>query len=79
VLVENRAHVQQYLQTQGIPTAVHYPLSLNKQPAYRHLCCPECTPNSDWAAERVLSLPMSPDLTADAMGRVVAALCGAAV
>ncbi len=74
VLVEDRAELQKQLQAQGIPTAVHYPLSLNKQPAYQHLCCPECTPHSDWAAERVLSLPMSPDLTSEAMARVVNAL-----
>lgn len=71
VLVENRAEVQKLLQAQGIPTAVHYPLSLNKQPAYKHLCCPECTPSSDWAAERVLSLPMSPDLDSPTLARVV--------
>jgi len=46
-----------------VPTATHYPLSLNMQPAYKHLCCPECTPNSHWAAERVMSLPLSADLT----------------
>ena len=74
VLVDNRAQVQQYLQSQGVPTAVHYPLSLNKQPAYQHLCCPECTPNSDWAAERVLSLPMSPDLQEADQVRIVAAI-----
>ena len=74
VLVENRAEVQKLLQAQGIPTAVHYPLSLNKQPAYQHLCCPECTPDSDWAAERVLSLPMSPDLDLATLSRIVQAV-----
>ena len=62
IIVENRAAVQKHLLAQGVPTATHYPLSLNMQPAYKHLCCPECTPNSHWAAERVMSLPLSPDL-----------------
>ena len=62
VIVENRADVQKHLQARGVPTATHYPLSLNMQPAYKHLCCPECTPNSHWAAERVMSLPMHPEL-----------------
>ncbi len=74
VLVEGRAQLQQQLQALGIPTAVHYPLSLNMQPAYRHLCCPECTPNSHWAAERVLSLPMSADLDDAVQQRVVDAV-----
>lgn len=74
VFVENRDTVQATLQAHGIPTAVHYPVSLNKQPAYANLCCPNCTPNSDWVAARVMSLPMSPDLNARTMERVVAAL-----
>ena len=76
VLVDGRAQLQQQLQARGIPTAVHYPLSLNMQPAYRHLCCPECTPNSHWAAERVLSLPMSADLDDAVQRRVVEAVAG---
>lgn len=74
VMVKNRARVQQKLQEQGVPTAVHYPVPINMQPAYQHLCCPECTPNSRWAAEHVMSLPMSPDLDNDTLHRIVAAL-----
>jgi UDP-2-acetamido-2-deoxy-ribo-hexuluronate aminotransferase len=74
IKLDNRAHVQQFLQTQGVPTAIHYPVPLNMQPAYQHLCCPECTPNSQWAAERVLSLPLSPDLDEETQNRVITAL-----
>jgi UDP-2-acetamido-2-deoxy-ribo-hexuluronate aminotransferase len=74
VKVDNRAQVQQSLQEQGVPTAVHYPVPLNMQPAYRHLCCPECTPNSQWAAERVMSLPLSPDLDEETLNRIISAL-----
>jgi UDP-2-acetamido-2-deoxy-ribo-hexuluronate aminotransferase len=56
---------------------VHYPLPLNKQPAYRDLCADRETPVSDWAARHVLSLPMGPDLSDSDMDRVVDALCGA--
>jgi UDP-2-acetamido-2-deoxy-ribo-hexuluronate aminotransferase len=71
VIAENRAELQVRLTEQGIPTAVHYPLSLNMQPAYAHLSSPDSTPNSHWAAERVLSLPMSPNLGVDDLERVV--------
>jgi UDP-2-acetamido-2-deoxy-ribo-hexuluronate aminotransferase len=74
VFVEDRAAVQKALQEQGIPTAVHYPLSLNRQPAYRDDASAAQTVHSHWASERVMSLPMSADLTQEQMGRVVASL-----
>ncbi len=77
VFVERRAELQAALQAQGIPTAVHYPIPLNRQPAYAHRCCPDCTPRADEAAARVLSLPMSADLTEADQDRVVAALAEA--
>jgi UDP-2-acetamido-2-deoxy-ribo-hexuluronate aminotransferase len=30
---------------------------LNEQPAYKHLCCPDCTPVAQQLAKRVMSLP----------------------
>ena len=74
VFVENREVVQEALKAQGIPTAVHYPISLNRQPVYRDDASAAETVNSHWAGERVMSLPMSPDLTQEQMDRVVAAL-----
>ena len=74
VFVEKRDAVQEGLKQRGIPTAVHYPIPLNQQPAYAALCCPDCCPDSNHVAERVLSLPMSPDLTFAEQDRIVAAL-----
>jgi len=74
VKVENRAQVQHKLKEQGVPTAVHYPIPLNMQPAYQHLCCPDCTPNSEWAAQRVMSLPLSPDLDNKTQDFIIGAL-----
>ena len=65
VLVPDRDALQAKLQAAGIPTAVHYPVPLNVQPAYAHLCCPECTPVAGWLASHVMSLPMGPDLGDD--------------
>ncbi len=73
VLVPDREAVQAKLQAAGIPTAVHYPVPLNTQPAYAHLCCPDCTPIAGWMASHVMSLPMGPDLGAD-LEQVVGAL-----
>ncbi len=74
VFVDDRAAVQVALQAQGVPTAVHYPRPLHHQPAYAALCCPDCCPESVKAAARVMSLPMSADLTEADQDRVVAAL-----
>lgn len=74
VLVENREKVQEALKQAGVPTAVHYPIPLNEQPAYRHLCCPDCTPISKKLASQVMSLPMSADLTDIAQDSIVKAV-----
>lgn len=77
VFVENRESVQKALSESGIPTAVHYPIPLNEQPAYKHLCCSDCTPISKGIAQRVMSLPMSPDLTEKDQDQIVSALLAA--
>ena len=46
IRVPQREKVQIYLNNVNIPSAVHYPVPLNEQPAYRHLCCSDCTPIS---------------------------------
>jgi UDP-2-acetamido-2-deoxy-ribo-hexuluronate aminotransferase len=71
---ENRDGIRARLQSLGIPTAVHYPVPLNRQPAYAHLLGENLTPNSDWAAARVLSLPMSADLREEQQDRIVRAV-----
>ena len=73
----DRPAVQAALQAAGIPTAVHYPKPLHHQPAYAAYCCPDCMPHSIRAGQRVMSLPMSADLTEADQDRVVAALLGA--
>lgn len=74
VRVPERAKVQAALKEAGVPTAVHYPLPLNQQPAFVDKCCPECTPLSDAAAKQVLSLPMHPYLSPSAQDQVIHAL-----
>lgn len=71
VFVDNRDACQDALKRAGIPTAVHYPVPLNQQPAYRHLCNPDDTPNASTVAGRVLSLPLSADLSEQDQDRVV--------
>jgi UDP-2-acetamido-2-deoxy-ribo-hexuluronate aminotransferase len=74
VLVDDRPIVQEKLKTAGIPTAVHYPIPLNRQPAYSNRSGGGATPNADYAAQRVMSLPMHPDLTEEQQDHIIAAL-----
>lgn len=77
VFVDNRAEVQQKLQLAGIPTAVHYPVPLNAQPAYAKYAVPNEAVNTEWAAAHVMSLPMSAYLTEDQQDQIVENLVGA--
>ncbi|WP_336966173.1 DegT/DnrJ/EryC1/StrS family aminotransferase [Acinetobacter pittii] len=72
IQVDNRAEVQEKLKAQGIPTAVHYPIPLNKQPAVADTDV--MLSIGDAIAERVMSLPMHPYLTIDAQEKIVNSL-----
>lgn len=63
IQVENRSEVQEKLKSQGIPTAVHYPIPLNKQPAVADSSV--SLPVGDAVAKRVMSLPMHAYLSED--------------
>jgi UDP-2-acetamido-2-deoxy-ribo-hexuluronate aminotransferase len=62
VLMERREVVQGRLKDVGIPTAIHYPVPLNEQPAYKYLSSGGTTPVAAKISERVMSLPMHSDL-----------------
>lgn len=73
VQVENRSVIQKQLQDTGIPTAVHYPIPLHKQPVFAeyaeiHL------PVSESVAEKVMSLPMHPYLNNNDIENIVSIL-----
>jgi UDP-2-acetamido-2-deoxy-ribo-hexuluronate aminotransferase len=74
VLVEDRDRVAQALRQAGVPTAVHYPLPLDRQPAYQASCRSDGCPVSVDAARRVISLPMHPHLEPDTQERIARAL-----
>lgn len=74
VFAQKRADLIDRLNARGIPTAVHYPLPLNRQPAYLGICGGGPTPVAEQVARQVLSLPMGPDLREDEQDRIIAAL-----
>lgn len=61
IRVDNRESVQAKLKGAGIPTAVHYPIPLNKQPAVKDDSANLRVGNK--SAEQVMSLPMHSYMT----------------
>jgi UDP-2-acetamido-2-deoxy-ribo-hexuluronate aminotransferase len=76
---DGREALQAALQEAGIPSAVHYPVPLNEQPAYAQLCCRDCTPVAQKAAKQVLSLPMHPNLSELNQQRIIEVLAKASL
>ena len=75
IRVAQRSMVQTRMKASGIPTTIHYPLPLNRQPA---VADPQAIlPASDVAAAEVLSLPMHAYLDENTQCRVVTTLCDA--
>ncbi|WP_272896749.1 DegT/DnrJ/EryC1/StrS family aminotransferase [Aeromonas cavernicola] len=72
IRVKDREQVQKKLQQAGIPTAVHYPIPLNKQPAVADTSV--SLPIGDEIAQEVISLPMHPYMTEEELQQVVLAL-----
>ena len=75
VQVDQRDEVRAALSSQGVPSAVYYPVPLHRQPAYTW--CPTSDgglPISERLSDRVISLPMHPYLDDATQDRVVDAL-----
>jgi len=72
VQVSNRQEVQTRLQQAGIATGVHYPMTLNAQPAFADRGYkPGQFPVSERWSERALSLPFFPEMTMEQVELVV--------
>ncbi len=68
IQVPNREVLQEQLKQAGIPTAVHYPTPLNKQPAVADAIVQ--LPVGDAVAQQVMSLPMHPYLSYEEQDKV---------
>lgn len=72
IQVQDREALQATLKTAGVPTAVHYPIPLNMQPA---VADPAANlPVGDAVAKKVMSLPMHPYLGIATQQAIVFAL-----
>ncbi len=68
IRTQKRDILQTELKKAGIPTAIHYPMSLNRQPVlYNGLLLPV----GDLVAEEVISLPMNPYIKQNDIRKIV--------
>lgn len=71
LMAEDREAVQAALKEQGIPSAVYYPITLDKQPALNGSSrVPAALTNAKEVQDRVFSIPMHPYLKQEDMQRI---------
>jgi len=66
--------LREHLTRLSIRTDVHYPIPDHRQPAFIAEHGPLELPETEWAAERTLSVPVFPELRDDEIERVSDAL-----
>ena len=75
ITTSQRDKLRAYLAEHSIPTAIHYPVPLHRQPAFAEFNQHQC-PNADQICSRILSLPMHAFLSDTDVGQVIEAICG---
>ena len=73
VLSQDRAALREHLTARGVETLIHYPIPIPRQPAVASEQPAQC-PIADRTCEELLSLPLHPGLTVQAVDEVAAAL-----
>lgn len=73
ILTSDRAALQAHLKSRGVETLIHYPVPITRQPALASEQPAQC-PIADRVCGRVLSLPLHPGMTVQAVEEVAAAL-----
>jgi dTDP-4-amino-4,6-dideoxygalactose transaminase len=78
IRLAERDALRQALRAGGIGSGVHYPVPVHRQPAYagRLACGPSRLGVTERAAPQILSLPIFPQLSDEAVDRVIAEIRG---
>ena len=72
-----RDRIQGALKADGVPTAIYYPRPLHRQPAYQAQHDGTALPVSEDLAQRILALPIHPDLSEADVDRICEAVLNA--
>ena len=65
-----------HLKSQGVPTAVYYPIPMHRQAPYAHYPAPGGLPVTEAKAQVVIALPMHPYLEPEVQDRIIEAIAG---
>jgi dTDP-4-amino-4,6-dideoxygalactose transaminase len=78
IRLPQRDALRERLRAAEIGSGIHYPVPVHKQPAYvgRLACGPSRLSVTERAASQILSLPIYPQLSAEAVDRVIAEIRG---
>jgi dTDP-4-amino-4,6-dideoxygalactose transaminase len=72
IQTDNRDRLIDYLAEQSVQALIHYPIPAHLQKAYAYLNYkPGSLPNTEKATQRIVSLPMYPELTNDEIDYVI--------
>ena len=74
LLADDRDTLRAKLNEAGVPSAIHYPLPINEQPAYAKYDRPSATPVASALSKKVISLPMSAYLSKTDQDQVIDAV-----
>ena len=75
IQLDDRDAVLAHLKSLNIEAGVHYPMPLHEQPAYQYLgYAPEALPVTHQIAQKILSLPIYPEISRAQVERVAAAV-----
>lgn len=72
IRIANREKVREYLSSKGVGTGIHYPIPIHLLDAYKHLGISRgAYPETEKAAQEILSLPMYAEITEEQQRYVV--------
>lgn len=72
IKTDKRNELMNYLKKRGIHTGIHYPIPLHLQPAYKNLGLKRgCFPIAEETADKILSIPVYPELTEEQLNYIV--------
>lgn len=74
VRTDRREELQKFLKERGISSGIHYPIPCHKQPCFQDAADMPTLPVTEEIADKIVSLPLYPELTESQQGRIIEAV-----
>ena len=76
IRARDRDELVTMLNNKGVGTGIYYPIPIHKQPIYQELGYEDTLPESERAANEVVSLPVHPSITKENMDHIIEVIKG---